>query len=385
MQVLHIMRSHAEPDLLLLVLHHLVVDGVSWRILLEDLQIIYTRLLHEQPLQLPPKTTSLKRWSEHLQAYADSPELAQEVAYWLAPEREDAPCLPLDFAAEPEANTEASVHSISLSLETAETRELLQDMPRVYHTQVNEVLLTALVLACAPWVGRPRLLVDLEGHGRETLFEGGDLSHTVGWFTSMFPVLLNLEHLAPFAASAIDLGQALKAIKEQLRSIPQHGISYGVLRYVRQDRALKAQLAALPQAQILFNYLGQFERVQQGPDEEGMFSPVLNESGPQRAPQNMRSHLLEVSSLVSAGRLQVEWLFSTSFHRLTTIETLAQGYLEMLRALIAHCRMPGSGGYTPSDFPDLQLSQARLDKIMGKLRSTNQRSGAHSSRPPRIK
>src|SRR5581483_3192169 len=186
-------REVEEPDLLLMTLHHLIVDGVSWRILLEDLSSTYTHLLDEQQVPEPPKTTSFKRWSEHLQAYASSPVLSQEAAYWLAETRKDVPLLPLDFVAEPATNIEASKGTVHLLLDVEETRELLQVVPHVHHTRVDEVLLTALLLTCAPWLGRLRLLVDVEGHGRETLGESLDLSHTVGWFTSIFPVVLTLE------------------------------------------------------------------------------------------------------------------------------------------------------------------------------------------------
>lgn len=385
LRVLHIIRSAPNrpvqaadqetgevgtSDLLLLAVHHLVVDGISWRILLEDFHSIYISLLHGQPVQPLAKTTSFKRWSEQLQTYASSEVLAQEAAYWLDETRKDVPRLPLDFIAEPTANTEASESIVTISLDSKETRELLQDVPGVYHTRIDEVLLTALLLACTPWLGRPRLLIELEGHGREALFESLDLSRTVGWFTNIFPVLLTLEHIFPSSAAQKDLGMALKAVKEQLRSVPQHGIGYGLLRYISPDQAVKERLAALPQAQIIFNYLGQFEEVHS--DREGvLLRSVALTGGSLRAPENRRSHVLAINALVSSRQLHMNWQFSTQLHRRATIEALAQRYLEELRAIIAHCHAPEAGGYTLSDFPELGLSQTRLDKIMQKLRSTN--------------
>lgn len=359
-----------EPDRLLLAVHHLAVDGFSWRILLEDFHTIYTALLHRQPVQLPARTTSFKRWSEQLQTYAGSAVLAQEAAYWLYEARKDVPRLPLDFIGEPMANTEASESIVTISLDSEETRELLQDVPGVYHTRIDEVLLTALLLACTPWLGQPRLLIDLEGHGREALFESLDFSRTVGWFTNIFPVLLTLEHIFPAAAVQQDLGAALQAVKEQLRSIPQHGIGYGLLRYISPDQTVRERLAALPQAQIIFNYLGQFEEIHS--DTEGaLFRSVPLASSSLRAPRNGRSHVLAINALVSSRQLHINWQFSTHLHHRDTIETLAQRYLEELRAIIAYCRAPEAGGYTLSDFPDLGLSQTRLDKIMQRLRSTS--------------
>ncbi|HZO71114.1 MAG TPA: amino acid adenylation domain-containing protein [Ktedonobacteraceae bacterium] len=390
LRVLHIIRSTTnkqiqaanqeagevgEPDLLLLAAHHLVVDGVSWRILLEDFHSIYTGLLSSEPTsdainRVPTKTTSFKRWCEELQSYASSAVLAQEVDYWLDEARKDVPRLPLDFTAEPTANTEASESIVTISLDSEETRELLQDVPGVYHTRIDEVLLTALLLVCAPWLGRSRLLIDLEGHGREALFESLDLSRTVGWFTNIFPILLTLEHIFSLSSAQKDPGAALKAVKEQLRSVPQHGIGYGLLRYMSPDQTIRERLAALPQAQIIFNYLGQFEGIHS--DIEGvLFRSAPLASGALRAPQNRRSHVLAINALVSSRRLHMHWQFSTLLHRRDTIETLAQRYLEELRAIIAHCRAPEAGGYTLSDFPDLGLSQTRLDKLMRKLRSTD--------------
>jgi amino acid adenylation domain-containing protein/non-ribosomal peptide synthase protein (TIGR01720 family) len=363
-------REVEEPDLLLMTLHHLIVDGVSWRILLEDLSSTYTRLLDGQQVPEPPKTTSFKRWSEHLQVYASSPVLSQEAAHWLAETRKDVPLLPLDFVAEPATNTEVSKSTVRLLLDVEETRELLQVVPHIHHTRVDEVLLTALLLTCAPWLGRLRLLVDVEGHGRETLGESLDLSHTVGWFTSIFPVVLTLEDVFPPSSIPRDLGLALRAVKEQLRGIPQHGIGYGLLRYLSPDHTLRERLAALPQAQIVFNYLGQFEDMHSEADR-GPFRPVPLAGDSLRAPQNRRNHALEINAQVRSRQLHMDWQFSTRLHRRTTIETLVQRYQEVLSALIAHCRVLETGGYTLSDFPGLGLSQTRLNKIMQKLRSAN--------------
>jgi hypothetical protein len=203
---------------LLLVIHHLVVDGVSWRILLEDLQIAYQQLSQGQAIQLPPKTTSFKHWAERLTEYAQSEALQQELDYWLTQSRRQIAPLPVDFPGGD--NTVAHSHTISISLSQEETQALLQDVPAAYQTQINDVLLTALVQAVKQWTGESLLLVDLEGHGREEIFEDVDLSRTVGWFTTLFPVLLDI-------GAASSLADALKTVKEQLRNVPNRGIGYG--------------------------------------------------------------------------------------------------------------------------------------------------------------
>jgi aryl carrier-like protein len=177
-----------RPARVLLVIHHLAVDGVSWRILLEDLQTAYDQLQKGKPIQLLPKTTSFRHWAESLLDYAHSGALKQELSYWQAVVNTSCPAFPRDSA--DGDNTEASTQTVVVALTREETRTLLQKIPEVYHTQINDVLLTALVDALAQWTNQESLLIYLEGHGREELFEEIDLSRTVGWFTSKFPVVL---------------------------------------------------------------------------------------------------------------------------------------------------------------------------------------------------
>jgi non-ribosomal peptide synthase protein (TIGR01720 family) len=174
----------------------------------------------------------------------------------------------------------------------------------------------------------------------------------VGWFTTLFPVLLELK-------PAAEVGSVLKAIKEQLRRIPNRGIGYGLLRYLREEGSISKQLQALPQAEVSFNYLGQFDSVL-SPD--AMFGPAQESSEPERSHLGSRSHLLEVNALVTGGCLQLNWTYSLNLHQRATIESLASCFMTALRALIAHCQSPKAGGYTPSDFPLAQLSQYELDE-----------------------
>ncbi|HLZ60003.1 MAG TPA: condensation domain-containing protein, partial [Ktedonosporobacter sp.] len=372
LRVLHVTQGPFQPEQLFLIVHHLSVDSVSWHILLEDLWSIYSQLEQGNAVPLPAETTVIKRWAERLLSYANSPELLQEMPRWLALEHQDAPPLRLDFAAEPQSNTVGSLRRIHLSLEVEETRSLLQDVPAIYHTQTHEVLLTALLLTCAPWLGQYRLLVDLAGPEREELFSDIDMTHTVGCFTDFAPLLLDLESLVPSPFSRLDLGHALKTIKEQVRAMSRHSIGYSALRYLNSDRAIRLRLAALPQAQISFQYLGEFTNKQYSADGE-LFKLSQATYGPLCSPRGQRSHLLEVQGLIVNGQLHMHWLFSEHFHRVQTIELLAKRYLERLRALITHCRTLGTGSYTPSDFPELGLSQAMLDKALGKLRLPKKR------------
>ncbi|KAB8332629.1 non-ribosomal peptide synthetase [Scytonema tolypothrichoides VB-61278] len=340
---------------LLFVIHHLVVDGVSWRILLEDLQQVYQQLSQGEPIGLPPKTTSFKQWSEFLQEYAQSVQLQQEQDYWLRASHQSISRLPVDYPGG--ANTMALARNVLVSLSIEETRALLQDVPGAYHTQINDVLLTALVQTLAEWTASCSLLVDLEGHGREAITDDINLSRTVGWFTTIFSVLLTLEGIS-------QPGEALKAIKEQLHSVPNRGIGYGVLRYLSEDSSVTTQLQNLPQAEVRFNYLGQFDQLL---SQSSLFKLVKQTVGVSRSLQDNRRYLLDINGFVLEGQLQLEWTYSEQIHQRTTIEQLAKGFVKALRSLIVHCQSPEAGGYTPSDFPKANLSQKDLDQLMARI------------------
>ena len=345
----HLGAGH--PVRLLIVFHHLVVDGVSWRVLLEDLQTVWEQLRRGDEVRLPAKTTSFKYWSERLVELAQSDELREEMKYWLALPWDEHRPLPVDFQDGRDSNASASTISVLLSVD--ETRALLQEVPAAYHTEINDALLTALALSYGKWAGSPALLIDLEGHGREDIFDDVDLSRTAGWFTSIFPVLLKLDH-------ETGAGEALTSVKEQLRSIPRRGLGYGLLRYLSRDAATTSALRALPVAEVSFNYLGQFDQVFPAASP---FTMAAENAGPERDSQGGRSHLLEVSGLIAGEQLRISWTFSENIHRRETIEELAQAFLSELQALIAHCQSSEAGGYTPSDFADFGWSQSELDSI----------------------
>jgi non-ribosomal peptide synthase protein (TIGR01720 family) len=340
-----------KPARLLLIIHHLAVDGVSWRILLEDLSAAYQQLERGETICLPAKTTSFKQWSLRLAEHGCSDAIAAELDYWLTDAAAIAIPLPVDYPANPEANTFGNAARVSVELSEEQTRTLLQDVPAVYHTQINDVLLTALAQSFARWTGERSLYVSLEGHGREDLFEDLDVSRTVGWFTSIFPIRLQLtDDDRP--------DSALKSIKEQLRRIPNRGIGYSILCYLsgKGDR-----LKVLPQPEVSFNYLGQFDREL----STSLGWEFDRASGGAEQPDRLhRSHLLDVNGLVVNGKLQISWIYCERIHQYSTIERLAQWFLDALQQLIEHCQSPDAGGFTPSDFPEAELSQEEIDEIM---------------------
>ena len=336
---------------LLLVVHHLLIDGLSWRIVLGDLQVLYEQLEQAALVQLPPKTASMKQWVEHLQDYAVSPALLAERPYWQAIASQPPVALPRDYC--DGDNTMATANTVMTALSEADTQRLLHEVPAAYRSTVNDLLLTALVEAMAPWLGTRRLCVELEGHGREDVFKGLNISRTVGWFTTLFPLVLDL-------TDTFELAAALKHVKETLWGIPHHGLGYGVLRYLsaEADQSLETQ------AEVRFNYFGQTDQMFPA---DGPFRPAPESSGASRSPYDYRSTLLEVNAVVAQGQLRMYWTYSEAIHRRATIEQLADAFMDALRQLIQHCLTGNHGGYTPSDFPQMHLSQDALDQLLERL------------------
>ena len=364
-------------------IHHLAVDGVSWRILLEDLETACRQVAAGGPaaLRLPAKTTSFQEWAERLDAYAQSlsPEAVErELGHWTGLARLPFDRLPFDRLpferAEPAERTGrtdpfdsfaptaplspaastglvASSRTVTVELDEAETRALLTELPSAYGTQVNDALLAALAATLARPGGA--LWIDLEGHGREEVVPAVDLSRTVGWFTTLFPVALSVESTAP--------GALLQSVKEQLRAIPDRGFGYGVLRYLRGGEAA-ALLAALPAPRVSFNYLGEFD----GSFAGGLFAPAAAPSGAAQSPRQRRPHALAVSLLVVSGRLRVDWGYSADLCDRGTIERLAAAYAASLRELLAHCRAAGTA-YTPGDFTYADLEADDLANLLAEL------------------
>ena len=345
----------ASPRLLI-VIHHLVVDGVSWRVLLEDLFAGYTLSERNRPLRLAPKTTSFGSFAARLVELAASDEMAAEIDYWSRLAALGSVTVPLDRRGG--TNDVASSGTIAVGLAAERTELLLREVPGAYRTQITEVLLTALLRSFAGWTGRRSLLVDLERHGREDLFDDVDLSRTTGWFTALFPVHLEL----PVGE---DPGGALVAIKRQIRAVPRGGVGYGVLRFLRGDAELTRRLARL-RPEVSFNYLGQFDT---GPDGIAPWKLASESCGPLQDPAGQRPHLLEINAAVHEGRLQVVWRYSRAAHRRSTVQGLADRFVESLDALIEHCTATGAGAATPDDFPAARLGSKDLEKLLRRVSS----------------
>ncbi|WP_433736335.1 non-ribosomal peptide synthetase [Pseudomonas putida] len=333
---------------LFIAIHHLVVDGVSWRVLLDDLQTVYRQLDTQQSVKLPAKTSAFKDWAARLQAYAGSDSLREELGWWQTQLAGPSGELRCDRPEGGRQNRHAQ--SVSVRLDSERTRQLLQQAPSAYRTQVNDLLLTALARVLCRWSGHGSALIQLEGHGRETLFDEIDLTRTVGWFTSAYPLRLT---------PAQEQGASIKAIKEQLRAVPHKGLGYGVLRYLA-DESCRQGMAVLPQAPVTFNYLGQFD---QSFGADALFRPLDEAIGAAHDPRASLPNELSVDGQVYGGELVLRWTFSAERFDPSTISELADAYVCELQSLIEHCLRDDAGGLTPSDFPLAKLNQAQLDAL----------------------
>jgi amino acid adenylation domain-containing protein/non-ribosomal peptide synthase protein (TIGR01720 family) len=343
-----------RPGRLLIMIHHLAVDGLSWGILIEDLETAYDQICQGQSISLPAKTTSFKQWSTELTTYARSAKLRSELDFWLNLVEKPVTVLPLDFRGTSEMPTHASSNTFSAALSVDATQALIQNVPSVYNTQMNDVLLTALIQVLSDWTGGDCFGVDMEGHGREDIIADVDISRTVGWFTTIFPVVLTLEQ-------NLNPGAALSRIKEQLRRIPDHGIGFGLLRYLAQNT--NARSLRKFSADILFNYLGQLERMVPQSSLFQLAQPLIGSFGN----QNKRSHRFNVNTYILNEQLHVDWVYSTEQYHANTVQNLADAYVRSVETIVDHCASAEAGGYTPSDFPLADLNEDKLSKLANVL------------------
>ncbi|HEX4953683.1 MAG TPA: amino acid adenylation domain-containing protein, partial [Thermoanaerobaculia bacterium] len=309
-----------EAGRLFLACHHLVVDGVSWRILLEDLERAYRQAVAGRQVALPAKTTSVKTWAERLSELAAGEELAAEIPHWLEVAGAAARPLPLDGPGG--ENTVASAEAVRRQLSGPALAAWLGELPRSLGTTLEGGLLAALAVALGEWVGGA-VRVDLEGHGREPLFPDVDLSRTVGWLTAVHPVLLP-------PGPAREPRQILEEVAQRRRALPRGGLGFALLCARATASGEAASLLAMSAPEVVFNYLGRLD----GAAGEGLWlAPASETVGPQQSPRARRSHLLEVTASVGAGQLHLELKFSRHRHRRATIEGLAERILRVLEQL----------------------------------------------------
>lgn len=336
-----------DPDtsLLVLVAHHLVVDAVSLRILVED----YLHLCAGTPV--PAQVTSFRGWAQQLasdgQAFKN--DVLAQTAYWSRVIETVPAAIPFDL------NRRASGRTAILSrgLSSAATTALIREVPAAYNTRINDILISALVRAFFAWCGSPDIAINLEGHGRESVLEGVDVSRTVGWFTSVFPVCLHDPQEG--------LGSLIQATKRTLADIPQRGVGYGLLRYLFNES--QAIPAAEPMVQ--FNYLGQWDNVSfDDPDVSMPSAQVLSLVDQVSVdPRNGRQHALEIEARMAQGRFEVDWYYDDGILSQQEAENLATHYVDALTEIIEHCTA-GAVVRVPGDYPDVDLTDDELQSLI---------------------
>ncbi|NQZ08155.1 MAG: amino acid adenylation domain-containing protein [Algicola sp.] len=333
-------RNEGNTGRLLLIIHHLLVDGVSWRILLEDIEQLCGQLNQNKAPSLRQKTSSFQQWGAFLAQYASCDELLAERDYWINATTQVVPSLPQNALEDL-----VGVNTLSFELDRSTTSGLLQQAGQAYRSQINELLLAGLLLGFNQWSDNKAIRIDLEGHGREDLSESIDLSQTVGWFTSLYPLTLS--------ADVMDIETVICAVKESYRAIPNRGIGYGILKYLAKDEALQSA----PPAQILFNYLGQFDDTF---NNDNYLKPATESTGQTVSSRRQPQHALSFNAMVKNGQLGFDLSFEGGQFSADSMVKLTGHIHDALCNVVAHCLEPNAGCLTPSDFPLAALSQTQL-------------------------
>ncbi|MEC1022070.1 bacitracin non-ribosomal peptide synthetase BacA [Bacillus paralicheniformis] len=336
-----------EGDHLLIAIHHLVVDGVSWRILFEDFETLYLQALKGEPLDIGYKTDSYQEFARQLKKYAQSRRLLKEREYWQKALAADVPFIPAE-----KLERDTFEHSTTLSIRIGPdvTAKLLRNANKAYNTEINDLLLTALIAAVRDITGENKLKVMMEGHGREDILDGVDITRTIGWFTTVYPVFIDL-------GEEKEISQNIKMVKETLRKIPNKGIGYGVLKYMTEELQ-KIQT----QAPLSFNYFGEMKNdMNRKVFSQSPFSPGESIGG-----KIVRHCAIDMNAISLNGELIIYTTFNQDQYQTNTIEQLNQSFKENLEKIVDHCVDKEGSDMTPSDYGDVSLSLEELERIKDK-------------------
>lgn len=350
-------RGPSSPSEVLLCMHHLVTDVLSAEILLADLAASYRSVAAGAEPVVQRPATNYVEWARHLTERAASSEFLEDVRFWM--EQRLPRTIGFAEGASTARHTEATAAMVEVALTAEKTASLLSDVPGVYGTRTDEVLLAALAVSIGRKFGRDGVYVGIERHGRETGEHSLDLTRTVGWFTSYHPVLLTV-NTEEFGRNP---GAVLKSVKEQLRAVPGKGMPFGIGRYLCPDPEVRRALSRFPEPALLFNYAGRIDAAAAGTEPFVPAGTIVTS----RSPLNHRGHEFEVNAFVADGRLTMRWQFSADVFATGFVEELAGAMCSDLEGLVGHCLTTGAGGYTPSDFPDIDLGQDDLDRLLGSI------------------
>ncbi|WP_143323894.1 non-ribosomal peptide synthetase, partial [Clostridium sp. BL-8] len=340
----------SEGDHLLIAIHHMIIDGISWRILLEDLENAYGSVESGKVVVLPEKTTSYKVWVEKLNEYANSKEMLREKEYWNNVTNIEIKELPRDF--KKCESTVGDSKNIIINLSKDETERILRGTSTAYNTEINDILLCSLGLTIKEWSKNEKILIGLEGHGREEIIEDVSINRTLGWFTSTYPVILDMKN-------SDDIGYSIKNTKETLRHIPNKGVGYGILKYLT-DPENKKDVCFELNPEIGFNYLGEFSEN----NAESLFKYSKISIGKTISEENKKLNNIEINGFVVDGELKFIFNYSIKEYKAETIEKLTKLYTKNLLEIIKHCESIRETEKTPWDYGDRELSIEDLDTIL---------------------
>ncbi|MEG7333862.1 amino acid adenylation domain-containing protein, partial [Bacillus sp. 0102A] len=352
-----------DGDFLFLSAHHFVVDGISWRVLLEDLSLGYRQAAGGEDIKLPPKTSSFKAYAKKLSGYAESQQLMKQLKYWRETEEYQTEALPFDQIDETIAN-ERKRSTISFTLNDKETAALLKDANSAYNTDTQDLLLASVILALRHWTNQSAFKLSLESHGREDVLDGVDVSRTVGWFTAIYPLLIKLN--ADLPDSEEGMVHVLKTTKDTLRRVPDKGFGYGVIKYLTPPDKKDIDFTCAPE--ISFNYLGQFENGSPAEvPEKDVFSFSPLGAGDDISTTWNREQSLDISAIAAEGKMTVNMTYDNTRFQRITIEQLSENCRQYVLQLIEHCQNKRETEKTVSDFDDQELTEDALQEIADML------------------
>lgn len=348
-------------DHLLMAFHHLIMDGISMRVIFEDLASVYARLesgKEPQEISLPDKTDSFQYWAAKINEYATSYQSLSELDYWKNIIQSDFEPLPVDSEIQPSERIVANTNTLDMTLDQDLTNDLIKNVHFAYNTEINDILLTTLSDALTHWCNRPRIAISLEGHGRESIIKDIDISRTVGWFTTQYPVILD-------TGSTADTGEKIKRVKETLRKIPNKGIGYGILRYLLNPQQ-RGGIELNIQPDINFNYLGQFGQEKTAPADNPSHSTSQHNSiafemspmktGESRGKDIARHIKIDINGMIINKRLRFRFEYNILEYREQSVNRFMNCFKESLTRVIQHCVSKESSELTPSDVGNSNLS-----------------------------
>jgi amino acid adenylation domain-containing protein/non-ribosomal peptide synthase protein (TIGR01720 family) len=343
-------------DHLLIIIHHLVVDGISWRILMEDFTTGCQQALNNEEIKFPYKTDSFKYWASRLVEYSGTGKALRELSYWQNIEEQKIPKLPRDHEIDEENKKQKDVENLYLELPEEDTICLLRDVNRAYNTEINDILLTALAISIKQWANTGKILISLEGHGRENIMEDVDISRTVGWFTSMYPVLFDMT-----CCRDTDTAACIKSVKETLRKVPNKGVGYGILRYLTPQEKDKTSIFTFQSnPEISFNYLGQFQQ-----DNEAGFAGLSGmKTGEGISPGKEWKYAVDINGMIAGEKLSLTFTYNTCEYDRHTIQRLIDCYGSNLEEIIRHCSRKEESEFTPGDFTKHDMDIEELEDVL---------------------